>query len=55
MSKDLEYADLACDSLYISLLDYLLLLQGLDCHLLRGMDMHSHSHLAESALSDAFP
>lgn len=53
MSKDLEDADLACDSFDVSLLDDLLLLQGLDCHLLRGMDMHAHPHLAESALADA--
>ncbi len=53
MPKDLKYADLSCDTLDISLLDYLLLLQGLDCYLLGGMDMHTHSHLAKSALTDA--
>ena len=53
MPQHFQDADFPCHSLYVRLLHYLLLLEGLNCHLLSSGKMDSQPHLTESALSDA--
>lgn len=52
VSKNFQYADLACDPLNVCLLNDLLLLQSLNCHFLLSGQMHPESYLTEGALAE---
>jgi hypothetical protein len=52
VAQDLQDADLARHSLDIRLLNDLLLLQRLHCHLLTCWNMDAKTHFAKSTLTD---
>jgi hypothetical protein len=54
VAQDLQNVDLACDPFNVCRLDYFVLLQGLNCHLLVGGNVDAQPYFPESALADAF-
>ena len=52
MPKDLQNADLTCDSFDVRLFHYFLFLECFNCHFFIALYMDSKTHFTESAFSN---